>query len=362
MDDRVQGTFISEKVSKVRWKPENGFESHHFVTGSWDNENDNRIALWSCPSEDSQERDDPLLICSKIVDADVTELKFVQNNDFVVSTAKGTVQLITIVDVGAAANTTLKPVMTWEKLHSFRTGDLGSCTGLATYSGDVATVGENGSIVSLNLEKRQPVRVIDSADSCSLRCVLYHQHSKILTGNLRGQMKMWDLRLADDKAQLTFMLLSDQLGATCITQHPTQHHTILVGGEDGSITVWDLRQTSYAVPLAAHTGLVSEMTFHQDRPDHLFSCSSSGESWHWDTSAVSRSVRPSQSMSWTGFDPLQNENPWLSTDAVKHRLNVVSLMPKLHKGVNCVDVNKDKAVIGCDNEAVYVITDVLSVM
>lgn len=42
------------------------------------------------------------------------------------------------------------------------------------------------------------------------------------------------------------------------------------------------------------------MTFHQDRPDHLFSCSSSGESWHWDTSAVSRSARPGQSMPWTG--------------------------------------------------------------
>lgn len=61
-----------------------------------------------------------------------------------------------------------------------------------------------------------------------------------------------------------------------------------------------------------------------------------------------------------GFDPLHNENPWLNTDAVKHRLNVVSLMPKLHKGVNSVDVYKDKAVVGCDNEAVYVITDVLN--
>lgn len=38
MEDKVHGTFISEKVSKVRWKPENGFESHHFITGSWDNE------------------------------------------------------------------------------------------------------------------------------------------------------------------------------------------------------------------------------------------------------------------------------------------------------------------------------------
>lgn len=60
------------------------------------------------------------------------------------------------------------------------------------------------------------------------------------------------------------------------------------------------------------------------------------------------------------MDPLQNENPWLNTDAVKHRLHLVSLVPTLHKGINSVDVNKDKAVIGCDNEAIYVITDVLN--
>lgn len=356
----MQGTFISEKVSKVRWKPENGYESHHFVTGSWDNEDLNKVTLWSCPADGIEEKDDPSQICSTPTDGDVTELKFVKNNDFLVSTTSGSVHLMTIVDVGDAANTILKPTMSWQRLHPFKTGELGSCTGLATYMGDVATIGENGSIVSLNLEKRQPLRIIESADSCSLRCILYLRHSEILTGNLRGQMKKWDLRVPDDKSILTFMLSGEQLGATCITQHPTQQHTILVGGEDGSITVWDLRQTSYAVPLAAHSGLVSEMIFHPDRPDHLFSCSSNGESWHWDTSSVSRSGRPGQNMSWTGIDPLQNENPWLNTDAVKHRLNVVPLMPTLHKGVNSVDVNKDKVVVGCDNEAVYVISDVLN--
>ncbi|XP_026286203.1 nucleoporin Nup43 [Frankliniella occidentalis] len=362
MDDRIQGTFISEKISKVRWKPESGFESYHFVTGSWDNEDLNRVTLWSCPGEGIDEKDDPCMVCEKPITGDVTELKFVQNDQFLVSTSSSSVELIKIVGVGDAASTVLKPIVSWDKLHPFKTGELGACTGFATFLTDVATIGENGSIVSLNLEKRQPIRIIESADSCSLRCVLYLRHSEILTGNLRGQMKKWDLRVADDKPHMTFMLSGDQvsLSATCIAQHPTQQHTLLVGGEDGSITVWDLRQTSYAVPLAAHSGLVSEMIFHADRPEHLFSTSSSGEAWHWDTSSVSRSVRPNQNTPWTGFDPLQNENPWLNTDAVKHRLNVVSLMPTLHKGINSVDVNKDKAVVGCDNEAVYIITDVLN--
>lgn len=362
MEDRVQGTFVSQKVSKVRWKPETGYDSQYFVTGSCDNETENRVALWSCPSDRSDDKDEPNQLCKREVDGDVTELQFVQNNDFLVSTSSGTVQLLTIIGAGDAANTNFKPKISWEKLHPFKTGELSSCTGLATFMGEVATIGENGSIVSLNLEKKQPLRIIESADSCSLRCVLYRRHNEILTGNLRGQMKLWDLRIADEKPLLTFMLSGDQLGATCITQHPTQQHTVLVGGEDGSITVWDLRETSFAVPLAAHSGLVSEMVFHPDRPNHLFSCSSSGEAWHWDTSSVSRPARPGQSMPWTnaGPDPLQNENPWLNTDAVKHRLHIVSLMQTLHKGINSVDVNKDKAVIGCDNEAVYVISDVLN--
>ena len=105
MVDRVKGTFVSEKVSKVRWKPEDGLESHHFLTGSWDNEvnmhrnltnyvvlpanfvalfiklyffllqDANKVSLWACPVESIAEGDDPQMVCSKPVDGDVTELK-----------------------------------------------------------------------------------------------------------------------------------------------------------------------------------------------------------------------------------------------------------------------------------------------
>ena len=38
MDTIVHGTFVSEKISKVRWKPEDLIDSESFITGSWDNE------------------------------------------------------------------------------------------------------------------------------------------------------------------------------------------------------------------------------------------------------------------------------------------------------------------------------------
>ncbi|CAG2055932.1 unnamed protein product [Timema podura] len=97
--------------------------------------------------------------------------------------------------------------------------------------------------------------------------------------------------------------------------------------------------------------LVSEIHFHPERPEHLFTCSLSGEFWHWNTTSM---VRSSQVSSIS--DLTIEENPWLSSESAKHRLEVTSLMPQLHKPVNSFDVNKTRAVCGCDNEAVYMFT------
>lgn len=36
MTQSVQGTFVSEKISKVRWKHEDFADAKYFLTGSWD--------------------------------------------------------------------------------------------------------------------------------------------------------------------------------------------------------------------------------------------------------------------------------------------------------------------------------------
>ena len=51
----------------------------------------------------------------------------------------------------------------------------------------------------------------ENADSCSLRCVCFLKHNEVLTGNLRGQMKVWDLKSAVDKPAFTFMLSGEQV-------------------------------------------------------------------------------------------------------------------------------------------------------
>lgn len=37
MGENVQGTFVSEKISKIRWQHGDFTEARNFLTGSWDN-------------------------------------------------------------------------------------------------------------------------------------------------------------------------------------------------------------------------------------------------------------------------------------------------------------------------------------
>lgn len=339
MESKVHGTFVCEKISKVRWKPEDLVESESFITGSWDNET-NQLVYWLYASTE----EDPDFYPSKVADlqfeGDVTELKFINNNTFAATSSSGFAKLYRI-DTSAPS---IKETMCWDKIHYFEFGGSSPCTGLACFEEDIATVGEDGRLVLLTARQNRPVRRIEKADSCSLRSVCFLKHNEVLTGNLRGQMKVWDLKSSSDKPTSTFMLSGEQIGASCVTHHPTQRHMVLAGGEDGSLTVWDLRHNTFPVTLlSAHSDTVTELQFHPERPEHVFTCSASGEVWHWDTSSMSRS----------------DENPWLSTDAAKHRLEVFTLMPQLHKPINSLDINRNKVVCGCDNEAVYVFKGVM---
>ncbi|KAJ9595957.1 hypothetical protein L9F63_012850 [Diploptera punctata] len=312
MESKVHGTFVCEKINKVRWKPEDLIDSESFITGSWDNETNN-LVYWhySCSEDDPDFY--PKKATSLPFEGDVTELKFINKNVFAAASSCGSAKLYKV----DSSTTTMKETVCWDNIHYFECGEKCPCTGLACFEEDIATVGEDGRLVLLTARQKRPLRCIEEADSCSLRTVCFLKHNELLTGNLRGQMKVWDLKSSSDKPQSTFMLSGEQVGASCVTHHPTQRHMVLAGGEDGSLTVWDLRHNTFPVTLlSAHSDTVTELQFHPERPEHVFTCSASGEIWHWDTSSMSHSA---------------DENPWLNTDAAKHRLDVFTLMPQLHK-------------------------------
>ncbi|KAG8234873.1 hypothetical protein J437_LFUL014565 [Ladona fulva] len=366
MAANVCGNFVSKKINKVRWKPTPDRHisgSDTFITGSWDDP-ENELALWHYPSSDDQDADLVKLASLPHV-GDVTEIKFINTEFFVCSSSFGSVKLNRLVNAGMKSSWSIIEDISWNKLHYFDSAGPGEhcpCTALASFDEDIVTVGEDGRMVLLTAHRKNPVRIMDGADSCSLHCVCFLKYNQVITGNLRGQLKVWDLGVQSHQKPIsTFMLSGEQIQATCISQHPTQRHVVLVGGEDGSLTAWDLRQSRFPVTLlSAHPDAVNEVKFHPVQPEHLFTCSASGELWHWNTAALSAAATPGAHLNLGGMGTTQEDDGggWLGGEASKHRLEVFSLIPALHKPINSLDVDRDSLVCGCDNEAVYLLSNI----
>ncbi|XP_046427457.1 nucleoporin Nup43 [Neodiprion virginianus] len=344
MSENIHGTFISEKVSKIRWKPEDFVEAKSFLTGSWDNPV-NHITYWTFDTNEEDDESYPVIISSHAFLGDVTELRFISKDLFVASSSIGTVQLLQIQENPYAQ---FKERLSWNFLHKFPASDYASCTAISTFEQDIVTVGEDGTINLLTANQKIPVRTIEKSDSCSMHCVDFLRHSEVLTGNLLGHMKVWDLRNNQDVPSTTFILSANtKTEATSLAHHPTQRHIVVAGGGDGSLTVWDLRHNTYPVSqLNAHSSSVSEIKFHPDRPENLFSCSSSGQLWHWNNAQNTKLKLDS------------GDTHWLNTISTKGKVNVTSLCATLHKPINTIDVDRSTLLFGCDNEAMYVIKNI----
>nr|CAH7742510.1 unnamed protein product [Callosobruchus chinensis] len=347
MSHSLHGTYVSEKINKIRWKPDEFNNCHFFVTGSIDNE-ENFLKLWDFTTilEDDIY---PFQVASLASDGDITEIKFLDTDTLVTSTSSGSVYLIRVCQP-YNDQIHLKTSTEWQNIHHFDNGESSPCTALAVYEkNDIVSVGEDGCINLLNSQSQRIFRRIGNADSCSIHSVLFLKHDEILTSNLRGQMKVWDLRNSSDKPSNTFMLSGDQVTSTCLTCHPTQRHLLISGDDLGALTTWDLRHNTYPINvLNAHEGAITEIQFHPDQPDHLFSCSSAGEIWHWSTKAKTVS----------SLIPDSDTNVWLTHDNVKNKLEVFTLMPTLGKAINTLDLSKNAVICGCDNEAIYLINGV----
>ncbi|KAK4882408.1 hypothetical protein RN001_005727 [Aquatica leii] len=351
MVQNVHGTFISEKINKIRWRPDPFNDSHSFITGSWDNDQNN-IKLWNFEKGEDDADIYPFVIQNYEFEGDVTEAKFINSDYCVVSSSLGSVYYLKITNT-LTGDVQITNEKLWSNIHKFKNQDPSLCTSFTVYENDVVTAGEDGRVNVLNLQNKDVLRTIEEADSCSLNCITFVKHSEVLTGNSRGQMKIFDLRVKGNQPTNSFMLSGDQIAATCLAYHPNQRHMVVAGDEDGSLTVWDLRQNSFPVNLlSAHSESVSEIQFHPDHPDQMFSCSFSGELWHWITNKPG-----SHGGKLLNVSEMES-NSWLSTESIKNKFEVFMLMPKLHKAINSIDLSRDRVLCGCDNEAIYLINKV----
>lgn len=91
MDDlKLYGSFVSEKVSKIRFVQEKYKSADLFVSGSWGS-SDNSINLWKLTkdeySTDNESDYIPKSISKILVNGDVTGLEFINAETIVCSTA-----------------------------------------------------------------------------------------------------------------------------------------------------------------------------------------------------------------------------------------------------------------------------------
>ena len=255
------GKFISKKVSAVRWQPvvdTSQTQSSVLAAGSWDDEA-NSLSVWGGAGPGGEAS----LMASTHLTGDVTGLEWLGPDTVSLSSSGGEVQ---VYRVGGLSG--LQLVQEWPGLH--RPG-AGGATALTRHGDSLASGGQDGKLNVLVVTSRTPVKVYDKADSCSITALTFSKTSELVSSNMRGQIKTWDLR---SNSQCPVSNSSQGGAVRCLAVHPTQSHVMMAGGEDGVLAVWDLRSpTQPATLLSADKAAISEVVFHPSQPDHVFTCS-----------------------------------------------------------------------------------------
>ncbi|XP_064913537.1 nucleoporin Nup43 isoform X1 [Columba livia] len=369
MED-VCAKFVSQKISKTRWRPLPAAALQPpdlFATGSWDNEVDNRISLWSVGDLgnvglNGEYQGEPQLLCDIRHNGDVMDMQFLDQERIVVASSTGTVTIFR----HHQNNQTLSANQRWEKAHYHVDQDTScggaACTGVICNNPEIVTVGEDGRINLFRADQKDAVRSIDNADSSTLHAVTFLRTNEILTVNSIGQLKIWDLRQQRNEPSQIFSLTGDRVPLHCVDRHPNQQHIVATGGQDGMLSIWDIRQGTMPVSLLnAHEAEMWEVHFHPSKPDHLFTCSEDGSLWHWDTS-TDVSEKPSflhqggRSSTYFSHNAINQSvvSAWLSNDPTKDRMEITNLIPNQTLSVNSLDVLGPCLVYGTDAEAIYV--------
>ncbi|XP_064628624.1 nucleoporin Nup43-like [Lineus longissimus] len=365
--------FVSQKISKIRWKPvlEQGLHtSDTFATGSWDCEPaSNHVSIWVLDTEDKRidahgdgvPDNDPRLVCNALHDGDVMDLQYMTQDVLVSAGSTGNVTVYK-----HNSNThTLATQQTWQRAHHHISG-YAPATSVATRDSDlVVSGGEDGRINVLKVGQKQPERIIDKADSSTINALTFLKHFEVIAINSIGQLKVWDLRTDGNEPARIFKLTGDKMiPLHCVDKHPTQPHIVATGGQDGNLCTWDMRQEKCPVTLMeGHSSDMWEVRFHRSNPNHLFTCSEDGTVWHWDCSGVTSSMPITTGVGLGGTVPhsaprpaVSAGNPWTTNESTKHRMEINDILPgDNNMPINTLDINGNTLICGSDNEAIFII-------
>ncbi|XP_030370580.1 nucleoporin Nup43 [Scaptodrosophila lebanonensis] len=349
--------YISEKVSQVRWLPELQQQSDRFVTGSWDIAK-NYVRLWRLQQNPYVNQNVPIVPCchDKVsMEDDVTGMEFVDKNTLAVGCGDGHLSVLKV--QRAVEKDQIQRKARSELLHYFKSANTSrsaSCTGVATFGTDIATVGDDGRLNVVNADNLQQVKRTIEADSVSLFAVVYANHQEIFTANGMGVVRMFDARASNEaQPNIAFVVgCQDEKnfnGVSCMTTHPMQKHILLCGSEEGSISVYDLRNLRYpASYLGAHNSRITDIAFHPKDPTKLFTAAESGEVWLWSE----------QKSLINASEEQEDYCAWLCGERVSDLVKVKGVLSNVCKPINSIDVHGMRLVCGSDAEIVFLADNV----
>lgn len=230
---KVDSTFISEKVSRIRWIPEQYDESNSFITTSWDLDINN-VKVWKLFRHDYTNDENefvPRCVAEICFSGDISGLEFVDEQNIVISNTEGFVSLIALNREKDEDN--LQEQYRFENLHRFDTFSSlngAPCTAVSVHETDVASVGEDGRLNILSTVGQKVLRSISNADSCTISSVAFLSPKEVLTGNRLGIIKCFDIRSESQKPTGSFTISCEDEKrsncVTCVTYHPTQKHIV----------------------------------------------------------------------------------------------------------------------------------------
>lgn len=125
----------------------------------------------------------------------------------------------------------------------------------------------------------------DEPSSVGYQCVIYPSADTVLTGGgcADAQLKVWDIRAAGRKPQLSLREPTDGVDVCSLAVPSLRPEVVATGCSDGSISIWDTAMPGKLLTtMKAHAGPVWSLRFNPHAARFLFSGGGDGQLMLWD--------------------------------------------------------------------------------
>ncbi|XP_035893819.1 nucleoporin Nup43 [Anopheles stephensi] len=285
----VQCFLLSNKMSCVRWVPNQTEDEHFFVTGSW-GDRVNTVNLWNLVHDELTDGESSVPLVPKstakfCVTGDIVGLGFIDDKNLASVTSEGT---LSVLDLNREST------LSYDFTHKFNMHDLHTvdarqsiCSAMSVSAFDqyIVTGGEDGNLHIISGNAGKVISTIRHPDNASVQCVSFIYPNVVVAGRHCGVLDYYDSRENGDRPACSLETChEDDREKTipmCINYLPKYKSLVLVGLENGSILDWDIRKPYQASrEFSDHGDPVTDLQFAKEQ-DIMFSADTGGLITEW---------------------------------------------------------------------------------